>query len=334
MLSITLQIFIFVTFIALMVFVWRVSKRPGWRMRAVIYGWGASILWAIFWVWVMPTWFRGVMDSDTLVKTFPDGTFAMFFLVFGWIWPAVVVAIGKSRQASILLLLLLMGCSTDSLTPEFKPWGVPVRAIHGEVEYTSGGIWEPLRVNRVLTSGTQIRTGHNSEVLFLVGRSVGLKLTADSEFDLSTLTAWHDRNWIATRTALELRRGTILCLVKKLSPESLFQIRGGGVTVDVRKGGFQMSADGSVVAVTGEIKVQAGEKTFQLRTGEFFDSKKNEIGRTPNRPNMWGDFFVDGGFPDDVLDHVLFDFGEVRQASPPPPRLRQTTDPAVTHGPF
>jgi len=38
-------------------------------------------------------WLRGVMDSQARASTFPDGTIAMFFLVFGWFWPGVVVAI-------------------------------------------------------------------------------------------------------------------------------------------------------------------------------------------------------------------------------------------------
>ena len=92
MLSTTLQILILASFIALMILVWRVSKRPRWRIRAVIYGWAASFVWALLWSALMPMWLRGAMDSQTRANTFPDGTIAMFFLVFGWFWPAVVVA--------------------------------------------------------------------------------------------------------------------------------------------------------------------------------------------------------------------------------------------------
>jgi hypothetical protein len=98
MLSISLQIVEFVSFIALTVLIWRVSKRPRWRIRAVIYGWGLYFLWALFWAALMPMWFRGKMDSNTLVATFPDGTTAMVFLVFGWCFSGVVAAISSNRE--------------------------------------------------------------------------------------------------------------------------------------------------------------------------------------------------------------------------------------------
>jgi len=93
MLSIILQILMLASFVALLVLVWRVSKRPTWRTRAVIYGWGASVIWALLWALLMPIWFRGVMDSRTLVSTFPDGTIAVAFLFGGWFGPLIVVGI-------------------------------------------------------------------------------------------------------------------------------------------------------------------------------------------------------------------------------------------------
>ena len=100
MVSATLQILIFVSFLVLVVLVWRVSKRPKWRVRAVIYGWGASIVWAVFWAVLMPIWLQGMLDSNTLAATFPDGTIAAGFLVCGWFWPLVVVILSNYRKKS------------------------------------------------------------------------------------------------------------------------------------------------------------------------------------------------------------------------------------------
>jgi 4-amino-4-deoxy-L-arabinose transferase-like glycosyltransferase len=97
-LSIILQIVMMLSFIALMVVVWRVSKRPKWRIRVVVYGWGACFLWAVFWAAFMPMIFRGTMDPQTSARTFPDGTVAMFFLFFGWFWPALVAAFANYRN--------------------------------------------------------------------------------------------------------------------------------------------------------------------------------------------------------------------------------------------
>ena len=54
MISITLQVIMLATFIGLLGLVWRVSRQPRQRMRAVIYGWGASILWAVLWALILP----------------------------------------------------------------------------------------------------------------------------------------------------------------------------------------------------------------------------------------------------------------------------------------
>ena len=98
MLSIALQIVMFASFIALLVLIWRVSKWPRWRVRAVIYGWGASILLAGVWAMLMPWLFRGVVDAHALETTFPDGTLVMGMLAGGWMWPLIVVGIASNLE--------------------------------------------------------------------------------------------------------------------------------------------------------------------------------------------------------------------------------------------
>jgi len=94
MLSITLQIFEFVSFIALLVLIWRVSKRPRWRIRAVVYGWAAFFLLSLFWCFLMPALFRQ-LGFHLPVETFPDGTLAMGALAGGWLWSLFVVGISS-----------------------------------------------------------------------------------------------------------------------------------------------------------------------------------------------------------------------------------------------
>jgi len=98
MLSVTLQVVMFASFIALLVLIWRVSKWPRWRIRAVVYGWAAVFLLAIFWTALMPRCCRNLMDSSTLANTFPDGTIAMAALFGGWFWPLIVVGIANCRD--------------------------------------------------------------------------------------------------------------------------------------------------------------------------------------------------------------------------------------------
>ena len=98
MISIALQIVEFISFIAPLVLVWRISKRPGWRIRAIVCGWGAFFLLSLFWSLLMPALFRS-LGLRLPIETFPDGTIAMAALFGGWIWPLVVVAVSAYYQA-------------------------------------------------------------------------------------------------------------------------------------------------------------------------------------------------------------------------------------------
>ena len=90
MLSTALQIVEFASFVALLVLIWRVSKRPRWRIRVVIYGWAIFFLLSMFWCFLMPEIFKR-MDLHLPAETFPDGTIAAAALFGGWFWPLIVV---------------------------------------------------------------------------------------------------------------------------------------------------------------------------------------------------------------------------------------------------
>ena len=98
MISITFQILECASFIGLLVLIWRVSKWPGWRVRAVIYGWAAVFVWALIWAVLLPMSLSRVMDSHLRADAFPDGTIAMAALVGGWVWPLIIVAISSYQQ--------------------------------------------------------------------------------------------------------------------------------------------------------------------------------------------------------------------------------------------
>ena len=108
MLSIAIQAAIWGTFIALSILFWRMSKRPRWKIRTVIYGWGALFIWALFWCGLLPMWLQGTIDSKTLNRTFPEGTIVAAMLAGGWFWPLLMVGLrdykesrsGKERQQS------------------------------------------------------------------------------------------------------------------------------------------------------------------------------------------------------------------------------------------
>jgi hypothetical protein len=184
--------------------------------------------------------------------------------------------------AAILVLLALAGCGTNSRTSEFRPGSATVRAVIGEVQYWNGEVWDRLRVNLDLTNGSRIRTGPASRTYLSVGRRATVKLFEGTEAELTAMMVRHHVGRDATRTVLELRQGSILGSIKESSPDSEFQVRSGAVTLDLRAGDFQFSAERRVQSIIGEMTVQASGKTYQLSTGEYFDLKKNEVGKLPS----------------------------------------------------
>jgi hypothetical protein len=98
MILIALQIAELVSLIAVFVLIWRVSKWSRWRVRAVIYGWAAVFLWALFWAILLPMTLSRVTEAHFRADAFPDGTIAMAALFGGWVWPLVIVAISSYFQ--------------------------------------------------------------------------------------------------------------------------------------------------------------------------------------------------------------------------------------------
>jgi len=98
MLSVTLQVLMVATYLALTVLVWRMAKRQGWRIRAVVYGWALFVVWALLWSLLLPMWLRGAMDSHTFSETFPEGTWTVGSLFGGWIWPLILVEIRHYQE--------------------------------------------------------------------------------------------------------------------------------------------------------------------------------------------------------------------------------------------
>ena len=98
MILVTLQIVELVSLIAVFVLIWRVSKWPKWRVRAVIYGWAVVFLWALFWAILLPMALSRVADAHFRLAAFPDGTIAGAALFGGWIWPLFIAAISSYVQ--------------------------------------------------------------------------------------------------------------------------------------------------------------------------------------------------------------------------------------------
>jgi serine protease inhibitor len=118
------------------------------------------------------------------------------------------------------------------------------RSVHGTVEYSSGDQWLELKVNQSLNPGTTIRTSSNSECYLQVnGFTSTVKLEAGTMLLLQKMNALGGGSNADTQTILNLKSGTILGKVKKLSAGSSYEIHTPNGTAKIRGTDFQISAE-------------------------------------------------------------------------------------------
>jgi uncharacterized membrane protein len=94
LLSVTLILEV-LTLLYILKIVWRMSKKPGSAKRSILVGWFLSFCWAVFWALLIPMSMTSFLSPKEIAKTFPEGTAVVAFLVLGWFWPAVTVALAS-----------------------------------------------------------------------------------------------------------------------------------------------------------------------------------------------------------------------------------------------
>ena len=114
-----------------------------------------------------------------------------------------------------------------------------IRSVHGSAQASiGGGPVQPLRPNMPLTEGATIQTGADSAVdLQVNGRTSTVRMTADTTMTLKTMKTLGEDS----ETMLDLKVGTLLGSVKKISNNSKYELRTPRGVTRVRGGGFAVS---------------------------------------------------------------------------------------------
>jgi hypothetical protein len=155
--------------------------------------------------------------------------------------------------ASFLVLLTALGCSTANVTTR----RAAIVAVHGGVDSWDGHNWVAAHADQTITDGAKIRPSSGSYVDLSAANSLTLRSTASAGSEAGQQHV--------TRTVLVVQRGCVLVSVGKLAPDSVFEIRGGEVSAEVRQGAdFSTRPNGSVTMFSGQVCVTAGEKAAVL----------------------------------------------------------------------
>jgi serpin B len=173
------------------------------------------------------------------------------------------------------------------MAQEMKPDGVAtVRAVHGMAQYSNGDQWLDAKPNLQIVAGTTLRTGADSELdLQVNGRVSQICLTGQTTAQLQRMARASAETSADTETVLDLKSGTLLGSVEKLSAKSLYQIHTPDGTATVRGTAFQIEAlqqeDGSI------------HTKFSCMDGELFCSAVVN-GQTVSQPVRAGDSWTPG----------------------------------------
>jgi len=165
--------------------------------------------------------------------------------------------IGRIISLAICSLAILASQLATNVQAQVQQGKAVVRAIQGTADYSvAGGPWQKLNVGKVLTSGAIVKTAAGSYVdLFLGVNGPVVRVTESTELGLDTLLFEQTGTETVIETKLDLRNGRILGNVKKLAAASKYEVKTPVSTVGIRGTEYNISADGTVHCISGEILV-------------------------------------------------------------------------------
>jgi hypothetical protein len=163
----------------------------------------------------------------------------------------------KSRQRFanklVAVVASLMVLALATLQAQTQQGKAEVRAIIGKAAYATGNApFMDLKVGTVLYSGSTIKTAPGSSVDLFLGNSAGVvRVTESTTVALDRLTLTDTGADIVTETQLDLREGTILGNVNKLSAASRYEIRTPNGVAGIRGTRYQISASSFIILLDG-----------------------------------------------------------------------------------
>ena len=140
---------------------------------------------------------------------------------------------------------------------------VLIKAIKGNVTYSTDGAWQPLADTAVITRGTVIKTEANSTVdLILQSSGTVLRLTPNSKLGFDKLNKESAGEEVITETSLNLLAGSVIGSQRKLATPSSFQIKTADRVATIVGTEYLVRSDGAVTVLSGSVTVN-----YNLRGG-------------------------------------------------------------------
>lgn len=163
----------------------------------------------------------------------------------------------------------------------------------GKCDYSADGAsFGDLASGQVLEQGAVIRTGAGARAdLFFRRTGTTVRLQADSEIKIETMSAGLKDGLPVVHTLLDLRSGRIFTVVRSEVAGATFEIRnaaGRSVVEGSGIGRYIITADGTHVTATGSaipLKVIGENGITVVAAGQQFDKKEGKAFVAP--PTLW-----------------------------------------------
>jgi hypothetical protein len=155
---------------------------------------------------------------------------------------------------------LILACLPSYLAAEAPKSLAVVTSLTGKASYSSGNdAPKPLTRGTKLGAISSITTGAGSSVDIFLGKGAGvIRLTAKSTLQITTLQIADTGADTLVQVELELRDGTLLGNVNKLSAASIYEIRLPDGLATVRGTRYRLSANCDLMVLSGSVHLTCG----------------------------------------------------------------------------
>ena len=211
-------------------------------------------------------------------------------------------------MACALALAFVGGTTLHSAENGRKEGHATVKAVHGTVDYQiNDGQWMSVKPFMTLAAGAIIRTGPESYADVSVnGQSSAVRIDAESKLEIASMFYVGSQREGDKETLLDLKTGSILGNVKKITANSRYEIKTPHGVAGIRGTDFQVTVvlrpDGNYqvtfTSVTGQVIVSAvvaGATVVRiLNTGESWTPGDGDVHPTPDQEKaLWTAVLVD-----------------------------------------
>ena len=162
---------------------------------------------------------------------------------------------------------------------------VLIKGVTGSATYTKDGVtWHELKQDSTLEHESTIKTGSRGNVDFILQySSTVLRLTPDSELQLTQLDRLPAGEVVVTDTTLRLVTGSILGSQRKLANPSRFKIVTADSVARIIGTEYLVRADGAVTVLSGEVTLNynlpknGGSVKATVAAGQSFDPSSGKV---------------------------------------------------------